>query len=66
MFDWGAGDGESVVSKYIWVFVVLALGLTCLTVLAWRFGTSRVEALARKKLEGTGHSVSGTSPVSNV
>lgn len=39
MFNWGANEGEEVVSKYIWVFVALSVSLTCLTLLAWRFGT---------------------------
>lgn len=41
IFNWGASEGEAVVSKYIWVFVVLSAGLTGLTLLAWRLGTYR-------------------------
>lgn len=35
MFDWNAQDGGSVVSKYIWLFATLAIGLTAITVYAW-------------------------------
>ncbi|KAI1340871.1 hypothetical protein F5Y15DRAFT_34877 [Xylariaceae sp. FL0016] len=43
MFNWMPGEGESIVSKYIWIFVVLAAGLTTLTLLAWRHVTNRHE-----------------------
>jgi hypothetical protein len=39
--NWSPGDGESVVSRYIWVFVGLSLGLTAVTILAWHFTTNR-------------------------
>ncbi|KAI1799225.1 hypothetical protein F4811DRAFT_123599 [Daldinia bambusicola] len=48
MFDWNPQDGDSVVSKYIWLFVVLAVGLTVITVFAWYHITTRHE----KKADG--------------
>ncbi|KAI1465106.1 uncharacterized protein F4812DRAFT_132311 [Daldinia caldariorum] len=48
MFDWNPQDGDSVVSKYIWLFAVLAVGLTAITVCAWYHITTRHE----KKADG--------------
>ncbi|KAH9908537.1 hypothetical protein F4778DRAFT_350718 [Xylariomycetidae sp. FL2044] len=59
LFNWGAGAGESVVSQYIWIFAVLSLGLTALTLFAWRHVTYRHEKKKKKKKEGAGRSVSG-------
>jgi hypothetical protein len=41
MFNWDAKNGEPIVSSYIWVFVVLALGLTVITVVLWRIWTQK-------------------------
>lgn len=41
LFNWSPGEGESVVSRYIWVLVGLSLGLTAITMLAWHFTTNR-------------------------
>jgi Mg2+ and Co2+ transporter CorA len=41
LFDFQAADGKVVVSKYVWVFVVVSVALTAVTVLAWHFGTNR-------------------------
>ncbi|KAI0097135.1 hypothetical protein F4814DRAFT_128123 [Daldinia grandis] len=46
MFDWNAQDGGSVVSKYIWLFATLAVGLTAITVYAWYHITTRHERKA--------------------
>ncbi|KAF3063548.1 hypothetical protein GL218_01805 [Daldinia childiae] len=46
MFDWNAQDGGSVVSKYIWLFATLAIGLTAITVYAWYHITIRRERKA--------------------
>ncbi|KAI1640422.1 hypothetical protein F4809DRAFT_590041 [Biscogniauxia mediterranea] len=43
MFNWEAQDGESVVSKYFWLFAVLVVGLTAITLFAWRHITYRHE-----------------------
>lgn len=48
LFDWGAQDGESVVSKYIWVFAVFAVGLTLITIFAWYRITYRRTRAAEK------------------
>ncbi|KAH6984188.1 hypothetical protein BKA56DRAFT_580639 [Ilyonectria sp. MPI-CAGE-AT-0026] len=40
IFDWSPNSGP-VVSKYIWIFVVLSVGLTVVTVLAWYFATHK-------------------------
>lgn len=48
MFNWEAKDGESVVSRHIWLFAALAVGLTFLTLLAWVLGTQRQRQLAKK------------------
>ncbi|KAI1773637.1 hypothetical protein F4818DRAFT_421211 [Hypoxylon cercidicola] len=41
MFNWSPQDGESVVSKYFWLFAVLAVGLTLITLSAWYYITFR-------------------------
>lgn len=48
LFDWQAQDGRSVVSKYFWVFVAVAAGLTIITLLTWYFITYRHEKIANK------------------
>lgn len=56
LFKWDAQDGESVVSKYIWVFAVFAVGLTTITLAAWYHITHRHERIANKdasELQGT-------------
>jgi len=47
LFNWSATEGESVVSSYIWILVVLSVGLTFVTMLAWHCVTTR-----DKKREG--------------
>lgn len=37
IFDWSSKG--TVVSKYIWIFIVLSLGLTVITVLVWYLAT---------------------------
>ncbi|KAJ0159292.1 hypothetical protein CTA2_9973 [Colletotrichum tanaceti] len=51
MFNWEAVDGQMIVSKHIWLFFVLAVGLTLITVAAWFFGTRREKAMASKSDE---------------
>ncbi|KXH53890.1 hypothetical protein CSAL01_10275 [Colletotrichum salicis] len=48
MFNWEAVDGQSIVSKHIWLFAVLTVGLTLLTIAAWFLGTRREKAMADK------------------
>ncbi|KAF4818605.1 hypothetical protein CGCSCA4_v012596 [Colletotrichum siamense] len=48
MFNWEAGAGESIVSKHIWLFAVLTVGLTFLTLVAWRVGTQRSKDVTKK------------------
>ncbi|KAK1714928.1 uncharacterized protein BDZ83DRAFT_588592 [Colletotrichum acutatum] len=48
MFNWEAVEGQSIVSKHIWLFAVLAVGLTLLTIAAWFLGTRREKAMADK------------------
>ncbi|KAK3684092.1 hypothetical protein B0T22DRAFT_269755 [Podospora appendiculata] len=38
-FSWDAPDGQSVVSGYFWIFVVIAVVLTGVVVAAWYFAT---------------------------
>ncbi|KAK3490444.1 uncharacterized protein B0T23DRAFT_381794 [Neurospora hispaniola] len=38
-FSWDAAEGQSVVSKYFWVFIVVAIALTCIVVGAWYTAT---------------------------
>ena len=40
IFNWAPGDG-SIVSKYLWVFLVVAAVLTVLTLLVWQIATCR-------------------------
>lgn len=41
LFDFKAPDGKAVVSKYFWIFLVVAVGLTAITVGAWHLATNR-------------------------
>jgi hypothetical protein len=41
LFNWSPGEGESVVSSYVWVLVVLSVGLTIATMLIWYVTTIR-------------------------
>lgn len=50
LFSWDAGPGEAVVSKYLWVFIVISLALTTVVVGAWAIAT-RYAILKRKKSE---------------
>ncbi|CCC10892.1 hypothetical protein SMACR_12726 [Sordaria macrospora] len=38
-FSWDAEGGQTVVSKYFWVFIVVAIALTCIVVGAWYMAT---------------------------
>lgn len=40
-FDWNGAAGGAIVSKYIWIFAVIAVGLTSMVVGAWYFATRR-------------------------
>jgi Na+/melibiose symporter-like transporter len=35
MFDWQAKDGDTVVSRNIWIYIVVAVVLTCLVLIIW-------------------------------
>jgi flagellar basal body-associated protein FliL len=35
MFDWQAKDGDTVVSRKIWIYIVVAVVLTCLVLIIW-------------------------------
>ncbi|KAK7981514.1 hypothetical protein PG996_009205 [Apiospora saccharicola] len=50
LFSWDAGPGEAVISKYLWVFIVISLALTTVVVGAWGIAT-RYAILRRKKSE---------------
>ncbi|KAI1456699.1 hypothetical protein F4805DRAFT_217188 [Annulohypoxylon moriforme] len=50
MFDWSPKTGGSVVSNYIWVFAVFAIGLTAITFLVWYY-TSSFTSRYTKSLE---------------
>ncbi|CAJ2507581.1 Uu.00g087670.m01.CDS01 [Anthostomella pinea] len=54
LFNWNAGAGESIVSKHIWIFAVFSVGLTTLTLLAWRHVTNRHEKTTGKGNESLG------------
>lgn len=41
VFNWNAGEGESVLTVYFWLYVGLAGGLTLLTVVTWLLLTTR-------------------------
>lgn len=60
-FDWKAASGGAVVSEYIWIFAVIAVGLTSMVVGAWYLGTRRAakretayEESQKQKLLGIG------------
>jgi hypothetical protein len=54
-------NGKTVVAGYIWVFVVIAVGLTTLTVCAWYVATHRArkKEAARRDLLTSGLSLNG-------
>jgi flagellar basal body-associated protein FliL len=35
MFDWQAKDGDAVVSSKIWIYIVVAVVLTCFVLALW-------------------------------
>lgn len=35
MFDWQAKEGDTVVSTKIWIYVVVAVVLTCIVLVTW-------------------------------
>ncbi|KAI2613200.1 uncharacterized protein GGS25DRAFT_478935 [Hypoxylon fragiforme] len=49
LFDWDPPEGKPVVSKFFWVFAVVAVGLTAITFFAWYQITSRHELKASQK-----------------
>ncbi|KAK3346876.1 hypothetical protein B0T25DRAFT_462354 [Lasiosphaeria hispida] len=49
LFNWRPDEGEAVVSHYIWVLLVLSVGLTVITVLAWHFTTNREKKRENKR-----------------
>ncbi|KAK7926923.1 hypothetical protein PG985_003921 [Apiospora marii] len=53
LFSWDAGPGEAVISKYLWVFIVISLALTTVVVGAWGIAT-RYAFLRRKKADDEG------------
>ncbi|KAK8033509.1 hypothetical protein PG991_002907 [Apiospora marii] len=53
LFSWDAGPGEAVISKYLWVFIVISLALTTVVVGAWGIAT-RYAYLRRKKADYEG------------
>ncbi|KAH6856098.1 hypothetical protein B0I37DRAFT_366552 [Chaetomium sp. MPI-CAGE-AT-0009] len=54
LFNWNPGEGETIVSKYIWVLLTLALVLTLITVLAWHLPPT---ARRRGRARGAGLSI---------
>ncbi|KAH6977455.1 hypothetical protein BKA56DRAFT_674268 [Ilyonectria sp. MPI-CAGE-AT-0026] len=56
IFDWSSKG--TVVSKYIWIFVVLSLGLTIITVLVWYLATRTI----KKKDDGAFEELGMTGP----
>ncbi|KPM35896.1 hypothetical protein AK830_g10665 [Neonectria ditissima] len=58
IFDWSPKDGN-IVSKYIWVFIVLSLALTVITVLIWYFATHKRKKKGTDSLEELGMSEPG-------
>lgn len=51
LFDWNAQDGNPVVSRFFWVFAVVAVGLSAVTFFAWYQITCRHELNASRKAE---------------
>ncbi|KAK0614870.1 hypothetical protein B0T17DRAFT_497941 [Bombardia bombarda] len=47
-FTWDAGEGESIISSYFWIFVVIAVALTGVVVGAWHL-TTRTRLRAENK-----------------
>ena len=43
-FSWDAGEGETIVSRYVYVLVIVSVGLTGLVVGIWYFATHRGES----------------------
>ena len=41
VFNWGAKDGESVVTPFFWYFLIAAASLTAITVITWMVVTKR-------------------------
>jgi len=54
LFSWDSADGKAVVSGYIWVFVVIAVGLTSVTVGAWYLATRRTRRKGADRQDSRG------------
>ncbi|KAK1762559.1 hypothetical protein QBC33DRAFT_551813 [Phialemonium atrogriseum] len=60
LFSWDPAEGKTVLSGYIWIFVVISLGLTTVTVGAWYLSMYRVvrkEDANRRRDDGGGGSM---------
>ncbi|KAK0736223.1 hypothetical protein B0T21DRAFT_366539 [Apiosordaria backusii] len=51
LFNWSPGEGEPVVSKYIWVLAVIAIVLTLVVVCIWYLFTDREKKRERERVK---------------
>ncbi|KAK4677669.1 hypothetical protein QC764_0047210 [Podospora pseudoanserina] len=51
LFNWSPGEGEPVVSKYIWVLAVIAIVLTLAVVCIWYLSTDREKKRERERVK---------------
>jgi len=47
VFNWNAGQGQSVITIYFWIYIGVAGGLTLLTVITWLLVT-----LPKRNIDG--------------
>src|ERR1700753_643500 len=39
LFSWDYSQDKAIISGYLWVFIVIVVGLTCITLLSWYMAT---------------------------
>lgn len=49
MFNWGAENGEAVVSKYIWLYFVIAFAVTMIVLGIWVIWYKRTQRKESKR-----------------
>lgn len=63
VFNWNAADGEAVITRFFWYFLIAAGGLTAFTIVAWTVVTRRKPKLGDEEDHSPDNERSGDSRV---
>lgn len=66
MFDWSANDGTTLASKWLWVYFVVAMPATAITLLAWWSWSRRKERKLKGQLSFRDESASSSGPFTDL